>query len=206
MTAARGVDARAAGADVGTTLRRTVRAFAPADARAAAAKRRFLAELDRLERPCDRDADPVHVTASGIVVGRRGTVLHLHLRARRWLQPGGHVDPGEAPAHAALREAREETGLAVAHPRGGPRMIHLDVHPAQSHLHLDLRYLLVAPDEDPAPPPGESPEVCWYGWAEADAVAGDDGGLVAALRTARAAWEAEQPTAGRDPEEAPDGR
>jgi 8-oxo-dGTP pyrophosphatase MutT (NUDIX family) len=171
------------------TVRRTVIAFHPGDERTEMAKQRFLAELVRLERPCDRNADRVHVTASAIVVGRRGTVLHLHRRLKRWLQPGGHIDAGEAPEFAALREAREETGLAAEHPPGGPRMIHLDVHAAQEHLHLDLRYLLVAPDAEPAPPPGESPQVRWYGWPEAEAVA--DPGLVPALRCARSAWDGE---------------
>ena len=47
----------------------------------------------------------------------------------------------------------------LTHPPGGPRLIHVDVHDAaHGHTHLDLRYLLVAPDRDPAPPPGESPE------------------------------------------------
>lgn len=169
-------------------MRQAVVGYQPTDKRSAVSKQRFLAELDRLARPCDRDADPVHVTASGIVVGPRGTVLHLHRRARRWLQPGGHVDAGEVPAEAAVRETREETGLAVAHPPGGPQMIHLDVHPAQEHVHLDLRYLLVGPDADPSPPPGESPQVRWYGWDEAAAVVAEDPGLVAALGAARARW------------------
>ena len=134
--------------------------------------------------PFDEHAGPVHVTGSAVVVGRRGIVLHIHKRLHRWLQPGGHLEPGEGPWDAALRESHEETGLVVAHPVGGPRLVHVDVHSAaKGHTHLDLRYLLLAPDRDPAPPPGESPQARWFGWAEATAVA--DEALVGALRAAR---------------------
>jgi len=165
-------------------LRRTVEAHRPHDSREEAAKARFLLELARLERPFDEDADLVHVTASSVVVGKRGTVLHLHRRLRRWLQPGGHVDPGECPEEAAMRESFEETGLPLSHPPGGPRFINLDVHEAaQGHIHLDVRYLLVADDVEPAPLPGESPAVRWFDWDEAQAIADD--GLAGALEVAR---------------------
>jgi 8-oxo-dGTP pyrophosphatase MutT (NUDIX family) len=159
--------------------------------REAGAKARFLRELARLADPCNEEADPVHVTASALVVGPRGTVLHRHKRLGIWLQPGGHIEPGEAASVAARREAMEELGLAVEHPTEGPQLIHLDVHDAAlGHTHLDLRYLLLAADAeaDPAPPPGESPEARWYGWEEAAAMA--DPGLAGALPVARTAWEA----------------
>lgn len=159
----------------------------PGDAREQASKARFLAELGRLKTPCDRDADPVHVTASAVVVGSPGTVLHLHRRLGRWLQPGGHVDPGEDPAEAAVRETREETGLPVFHPPAGPELIHLDVHPAAAHVHMDLRYLLLAPPHEPLPGPGESPHVRWFSWEEAAAIA--DEALAGALRRAKDRWE-----------------
>ena len=92
-----------------------------------------------------------------------------------WLQPGGHLEPGEAPADAALRERREETGLPASFPPGGPGLIRLDVHTAaRGHVHLDLCFLATAPDADPDPPPGESQEVAWFPWEEAERLA-DDG-------------------------------
>lgn len=151
-------------------------------------KARFLAELDRLEAPLDRHADPVHVTASALVVGPRGTVLHRHRRLGRWLQPGGHVDEDESPADAAVRETLEETGLHVRHPGDAPVVFHLDVHAAaDDHVHLDMRFLLLAPDRTPSPAPGESPDVRWFTWEEAEAIA--DEALIGALRAARAETE-----------------
>jgi 8-oxo-dGTP pyrophosphatase MutT (NUDIX family) len=154
-----------------------------------AAQDRFLTELGRLDDPYNERADLTHVTASALVVGRRGTVLHLHKRLGRWMQPGGHIDPGETPPEAARRESIEELGLVVEHPADGPRMIHLDVHEAAlGHVHLDLRYLVIGPDEDPKPPAGESQEAYWFGWEEADAMA--DEVLRPALVLARTQWEA----------------
>ncbi len=170
-------------------LRALVEGHEPASPREAAAREQFLTELDRLDAPCDEHAGPTHVTASGIVVGRRGTVLHLHKRLGIWMQPGGHIDAGETPAAAARREAIEELGLAVEHPAAGALLIHVDVHEAAlGHTHLDLRYLLLGPNGDPHPPPGESPHARWYDWDEAAALA--DAALVDALPRARAAYEA----------------
>ena len=171
-------------------VRALVEGHEPASPREAAARERFLAELAGLNTPCDEHAAPTHVTASAIVVGPRGTVLHRHKRLGLWMQPGGHIDAGETPAVAARREANEELGLVVEHPAAGPRLVQLDVHrAARGHTHLDLRYLLLGADEDPEPPPGESPEALWFGWEEAIAVADADAGLTDALRLARAAFE-----------------
>ena len=120
----------------------------------------ILEALAVLPRPFDRHADLTHVTASAIVVGPRGVLLHQHRRLHRWLQPGGHLDPSESPVSGALRESVEETGLVLRPPDDGPVLVHVDVHPAaDDHVHLDVRYLLIGTDADPAPPPGESQEV-----------------------------------------------
>jgi 8-oxo-dGTP pyrophosphatase MutT (NUDIX family) len=142
-----------------------VRARTPIDDREAMSIERTLAELSRLPSPFDEHADPVHVTGSALIVGRRGIVLLRHRRLGIWVQPGGHVDPGETPWAAARREGCEETGLALEFPPDGPRLAHVDVHPGgRGHTHLDLRYVLDGDDADPAPPPEESQQVHWFGW------------------------------------------
>lgn len=59
---------------------------------------------------------PASVGASAFVVSAGKIALVRQSYANGWHFPGGGVDPGEAPAHAALREAREEIGLTECHP------------------------------------------------------------------------------------------
>jgi 8-oxo-dGTP pyrophosphatase MutT (NUDIX family) len=163
-----------------------VRGRQPVDGREARSRDRFLVALGRLARPFDQAADPTHVTGSAVVLGPRGVLLHRHKRLGIWLQPGGHLEPGETPWGAARREAEEETGLELEWDRPGaagpPPLAHVDVHlGGRGHTHLDLRYLLQARSGDePAPPPGESQEVRWFGWEEALRIA--DPGLGGFLR------------------------
>lgn len=139
----------------------------------------FLRHYDELADPFDQELDAVHVTGSAIVVGRRGVVLLRHKRLGLWLQPGGHLDPGEMPWDGALREAFEETGLDVRFAGSGddhvPPLVHVDVHQGgRGHLHLDLRYLVDGGDGDPDPPAGESQEIGWFAWPDAAGRASDD--------------------------------
>ena len=168
--------------DLRTVVRGEVAARRPVDARERESIVEFLERFDRLADPFDERADKVHVTASSLVLSERGVVLLRHRWLKIWVQPGGHVDPGEAPWDAARREAIEETGLPIEPwTDDRPPLVHVDVHDgAKGHRHLDLRYAMQAAPVEPAPPDGESQDVHWFQWHRA--IARADPGLVGLLR------------------------
>lgn len=175
-------------AAAGDALHRQLAAHRPADPAEDRSLTRTRAMIAWLPAPLDEHADPAHVTGSAIVWAPDGAVLlHRHKRLHRWMQPGGHLDPGESPWQAAVRETREETGVDAHHPVGGPHLLHVDVHQGpRGHLHLDLRYLLLTADDQPLrPAAGESPEVAWF--TPAAACARGDASTAAAVMAARRA-------------------
>lgn len=168
-------------------LEALLRAHAPADAKEHADREAMLDFLARLPEPFSPRQEEAHFTASALVVDPGGTrtCLVLHRKLGLWLQPGGHVEPVDASvAAAALREVREETGLAGALAAAAP--VHLDVHAIPeradmpAHLHLDVRFLVVA-DGEPALS-DESTDVRW--WTLADARTAGDESLARLLRSA----------------------
>lgn len=125
---------------------------------------------DRLswgDDPFRESTSPWHVTASAFVVSPRGVILHKHRLLGIWVQPGGHVDPGESPEDGARREVYEETGL-LTEPFGDGRIFHVDVHRGpRGHTHYDLRYVLWNNGDEPSPGANESPDVEWLSFPAA---------------------------------------
>src|SRR5262249_16885133 len=123
-----------------TELVSLLAAHSPADAEEAADLERMRAWAESLAEPFSREQPEAHLPASAIVVDEAGerTLFVHHRKSGSWLQPGGHFEPGDASAgEAALREAREETGLEVRLVR--PELLDVDVHwiPWDGHYHLD---------------------------------------------------------------------
>jgi 8-oxo-dGTP pyrophosphatase MutT (NUDIX family) len=112
--------------------------------------------------------------------------LIQHPRRHRWMLPGGHVEAYENPAEAALREVREETGLAaelICPPSLGdppdasdvlvvaPAWIVEQRVPAEPrqpgpHVHVDHLYLAVADPTQSSTPAAELP----FAWVAGDAL------------------------------------
>lgn len=118
--------------------------------------------------------------ATAYVVRDGKTLLLMHKKLGMWLPPGGHIDEGETPDEAALREVREETGLEAdfivptrgASPDGGRVQylhppLHVQVEEIPGHnSHVDFIYALRARPGDVLPGEGESRQWRWHDAAE----------------------------------------
>lgn len=125
-----------------------------------ATTQRILDLLEGEPRCFERDSFPGHITASAWIVSRetRKVLLTHHRKLDRWLQLGGHTDGESDVLASALREAREESGIAEFVPipsSGGPQILDVDVHEIPSrasepaHQHHDIRFLLEASEHAP---------------------------------------------------------
>jgi 8-oxo-dGTP pyrophosphatase MutT (NUDIX family) len=154
-----------------------------------------------------RDAVPSHVTASAFVLSGdlERTCLVLHGKINAWVQPGGHLEPGDlAMAGAAAREMLEETGLTG---QVHPDPVQLSRHrapcrPGIVDWHLDVQYAVLTEEIRPAVSQ-ESLDVAWFELAALphDLAPGVRDGVVRAVRCLRSSGYAgpDQPADPADP-------
>jgi 8-oxo-dGTP pyrophosphatase MutT (NUDIX family) len=157
-----------------------IEAVAPGDPGLEADRLRILELLAIHGDIAVRTSRPGHLTGSAFVVDheRRRCVLLFHHKLQRWLQPGGHADGEMNLAAVAWREATEETGVEGL--LIDPQPVDLDIHrvapPAEdAHLHLDVRFVVVAPPTALLVRNHESDALRWVDREQLDDYELDDG-------------------------------
>jgi 8-oxo-dGTP pyrophosphatase MutT (NUDIX family) len=171
--------------------RRVLSTFRADDDHQAELRTSYLAFLAAHADGMTRECVPAHLTASALVLDATAShvLLTLHRKGGFWAQVGGHCEPDDATiADAALREAREESGIAELRVVGdGP--VDLDRHTLSSAFgtcgeHLDVRYAVVAPPGAQPVVSDESSDVSWFPYDNLPAGCVDIDSLV--LRARRA--------------------
>nr|WP_026316181.1 NUDIX hydrolase [Actinokineospora enzanensis] len=169
----------------------TMAAWRPDDRGQESLRQAYLGFLAARPDACERSCEAGHITASALVFDAAGEhiLLTLHPRVGKWLQLGGHCEPYDKTlAGAALREAREESGIPNL--RIDPVPVHVDVHPITCSLglptrHFDVRFAVRAPDGAIPVRSNESLDLRWWPVdalpEDADGTAGIDA-MLAVLR------------------------
>ena len=112
------------------------------------------------------------VSAGGVVFridGGRPLFLLIRDSYANWGFPKGHLENGEAPEHAAIREVVEETGLAAVESRGAIETIDWYFRFRGRLIHKVCHfYLMESTDERTSPQHAEGITACrWCAYDEA---------------------------------------
>lgn len=146
----------------------TLTGWTAPDAEQDSLRHTVLAFLDAAPDACLRKSVPGHLTASTLLLDHTASrvLLTLHPRVGRWIQLGGHCEESDATIQdAALREAREESGIDDLTMDSDPLALH--THPITCSLgvptrHLDVRFLAIAPEGSVAVRSDESDDLRWW--------------------------------------------
>jgi 8-oxo-dGTP pyrophosphatase MutT (NUDIX family) len=158
--------------------RATVAGFDAVDVAGTRSRAAILDFIDRHADALQRSCLQGHLTGSAWLIdaGAERALLMHHAKLGMWLQPGGHADGDANLAAVALREATEESGIADL--AVDPDPVDVDVHlvrpPGEpDHLHLDVRFLVVAPPGAHATGNHESTDLRWVLPAEVASLVSD---------------------------------
>ena len=107
--------------------------------------------LEREPSSLSREREQGHFTASALMIDplRANVLLVMHPRVKRWLQMGGHIEPGDISFRdAALRECIEESGYREIEVQSMPARFDRHDVPCKSargeviqSVHWDVQFL-----------------------------------------------------------------
>ena len=134
----------------------------------------WLASTPDVYRRVKPATPPRHLVSYTVLTdpGSGSMFLVDHRLSGLWLPAGGHVEPGEAPAVTAEREAREELGIEPDFSIAGRRPVFVTVtrtRTPDSHTDVSLWYLLAGyPGMPLVLDPREFAGGCWWTGPELD--------------------------------------
>ena len=128
-----------------------------------------------------RTCVPGHVTSSAWLLDTSGerVLLTHHKKLDIWVQLGGHMEGESSVLDSALREAREESGIAGIGVCSSA-LFDIDIHeiPARgadpAHLHYDCRFALQTESTNEFVLTEESHELRWVPVAEVSALTNEE--------------------------------
>ena len=137
------------------------------------------------------------LTVAVYVVNFDRVLLVHHKSLDMWLPVGGHIDPGETPEDAVLREAIEEVGLHVYLVGNRPDLqfdsarslcapTYMDVHPIDHiHSHVGMIYFATCVDSDVILQESELLEARWFSESDLVSLTANDSVLYYARQALR---------------------
>jgi 8-oxo-dGTP pyrophosphatase MutT (NUDIX family) len=107
-----------------------------------------------------------HRSAGGLVVLSSRILLIATQKGRRWQLPKGHIEEGETPEQAAIREVREETGVTsrVVAPLPGVEYWFVEKGPCRVHKKVDYFLLDYVSGHSVDFDPDEVSGTGWFSW------------------------------------------
>ncbi|MFA5926216.1 MAG: NUDIX domain-containing protein [Parcubacteria group bacterium] len=135
-----------------------------------------------------------HFTVTTTIVHKNKVLLHFHKSLKKWLPVGGHIDRDELPEEAAVREAKEESGLDIeiydpdkkvifkkSKQLIRPSLITLhDINPY--HQHIDFAYFATAKTNKLKPKKNETKDLRWFSLKEVECLDMPEDAKIRALK------------------------
>lgn len=125
--------------------------------------------------------EKIDFTVAAYIVYKDKVLLRFHEKYHKWLTPSGHIELGEGPFEAIMREIKEETGLDATlvteqevqnnygESKDLPLPMFINRHRiSDTHEHIDFVYAAQSSSDEIKPQEGEMADAENFKWFAAE--------------------------------------